>query len=49
MKIYVFSNESLPSRFSSVVSNPDLDEDVSSSSPGHTKDSLACVGHNEFD
>ena len=44
-----------PSRFGSVVAQPDLDGEVSGSSPGHTKDfkngtycSSACACHNEL-
>ena len=45
-----------PSRFGSVVAHPDLDGEVSGSSPGHTKVfknvtycSSACAGHNELE
>ena len=45
-----------PSRFGLVVAHPDLDGEVSGSSPGHTKDfkngtycSSACAGHNELE
>ena len=44
------------SRFGSVVANPNLNGEVSGSSPGHTNDfkidtyySLACAGHNELE
>ena len=46
------------SRFGSVVAHPDMDGEVSGSSPGHTKDlkkmvlcycSSACADHNELE
>jgi hypothetical protein len=46
----------IPSRFGSVVAHPDLDGEVSGSSPGHikyfkngTNCSSACAGHNELE
>ena len=48
--------EQIPSRFGSVVSHPDLDGEVSGSSPGHIKVfkngnycSSACADHNELE
>ena len=45
-----------PSKFGSIIAHSDLDEEVSGSSPGHTKDfedvfycSSACAGHNELE